>query len=116
MEYGYVRVSSLSQNIDRQIEEMHRYNLSDKQIYIDKQSGKDFERTKYQKLKKKIKKGDLIIIKSIDRLGRNYKMILEEWYNITKKIGDNNVKVCYKKSAFNVFYIVRDYDNVLCAH
>jgi DNA invertase Pin-like site-specific DNA recombinase len=79
MNYGYVRVSSITQNIDRQMDEMYRHNLTDKNIYIDKQSGKNFERKAYQKLKKKLKEKDLLIIKSIDRLGRNYKMIIEEW-------------------------------------
>lgn len=86
MEYGYVRVSSITQNIDRQLEELYRLGLSNDQVFIDKQSGKDFERTSYQKLKRKIKKDDLLIIKSIDRLGRNYDMIIEEWYSITKQI------------------------------
>jgi DNA invertase Pin-like site-specific DNA recombinase len=86
MKYGYVRVSSQTQNIARQMEEMYKLGLSNKQIYIDKQSGKDFERKNYQRLKKKLKKGDLLIIKSIDRLGRNYEMIINEWADITKKI------------------------------
>lgn len=86
MNYGYVRVSSLSQNIARQIDEMYKLGLTDEYIYIDKQSGKDFNRESYQLLKNKLKKGDLIIIKSIDRLGRNYDMIIEEWLNITKTI------------------------------
>ena len=86
MKYAYVRVSSITQNIDRQMEEMYKLGLSKKNIFIDKQSGKDFDRPKYQKLKKKIKKGDLLIIKSIDRLGRNYEMIIEEWSDLTKRI------------------------------
>ena len=86
MEYGYVRVSTVSQNIDRQIDEMYKLGLRSKQIYIDKQSGKDFNREKYQKLKRKLKKNDLLIVKSIDRLGRDYKMIIEEWHHITKVI------------------------------
>jgi len=86
MNYGYVRVSTLSQNIDRQIEGMLSKGLSIKQIFIDKESGKDFRRKNYLKLRKKIKEKDLLIIKSIDRLGRNYAMIIEEWYYITKII------------------------------
>lgn len=86
MEYGYVRVSTISQNIDRQMDEMYRLGLNNKQIYIDKQSGKDFNREKYQKLKRKLKKNDLLIVKSIDPLGRDYKMIIEEWHHITKVI------------------------------
>ena len=87
MIYAYIRVSTKHQNIDRQYEEIKALGIDDKYIYIDKESGKDFDRTKYQKLIKKIKKDDLLIIKSIDRLGRNYHMILEEWARITKTIG-----------------------------
>ena len=86
MNYGYVRVSSVSQNIDRQMEEMYKLGLTKKYIYVDYQSGKDFNRPNYQKLKRKLKKNDLLIIKSIDRLGRNYEMIIKEWSDITKRI------------------------------
>ncbi|OLA06780.1 MAG: hypothetical protein BHW12_07180 [Coprobacillus sp. 28_7] len=84
MKYGYVRVSTQTQNIARQMEEMKKLGLSDDVIFVDKQSGKDFERTNYQCLKSKLKKDDLLIIKSIDRLGRNYDMIINEWSEITK--------------------------------
>ena len=84
--YAYVRVSSISQNTDRQIYEIKQLNVIDKNIYIDIQSGKDFNRPNYLKLKKKLKENDLLIIKSIDRLGRNYEMIIEEWTDITKNI------------------------------
>lgn len=87
MIYAYIRVSTKHQNIDRQYEEIKALDIDDKYIYIDKESGKDFDRTKYQKLIKKLKKDDLLIVKSIDRLGRNYRMILEEWSRITKTIG-----------------------------
>ena len=87
MIYAYIRVSTKQQNIDRQYEEIKALNIDDKYIYIDKESGKDFDRVKYQKLIKRLKKDDLLIIKSIDRLGRNYQMILEEWSRITKTIG-----------------------------
>lgn len=87
MIYGYIRVSSITQNIDRQLEEMIKLDINKKNIYIDKQSGKDFNRLNYQKLIKKLKKNDLLIVKSIDRLGRNYEMIIEEWARITKVIG-----------------------------
>lgn len=87
MKYGYVRVSSITQNIARQMEEMKKYGLTDDVIYVDKQSGKDFERKNYQLLKSKLKKNDVVIIKSIDRLGRNYNMIIEEWIELTKIIG-----------------------------
>ena len=86
MKYGYVRVSTTTQNIDRQMEEMHKFGLTDEFIYIDKQSGKDFDRPNYQIMKSKLKKDDLLIIKSIDRLGRNYEMIIKEWSDITKMI------------------------------
>lgn len=87
MIYAYIRVSTKQQNIDRQYEKIKALGIDDKYIYIDKESGKDFDRTKYQKLIKKLKKDDLLIIKSIDHLGRNYHMILEEWSRITKTIG-----------------------------
>lgn len=86
MKYGYVRVSTTTQNVDRQLDEMFKQGLDEKRIYIDKQSGKDFERPNYQKMKKRLKENDLLIIKSIDRLGRNYEMIIEEWSSITKDI------------------------------
>lgn len=90
MKYGYVRVSTKEQNIDRQLVEMYAQGLNDKTIFIDKQSGKDFERYEYQKLKKKLKSGDLLIIKSIDRLGRNYDMIIDEWRTL---VNDMNVDI-----------------------
>ncbi|MDD3171838.1 MAG: recombinase family protein [Bacilli bacterium] len=89
MNYGYVRVSTINQNINRQIEEMYKLNLTDETIFVDRLSGKDFERPNYQLLKRKLKKDDLLIIKSIDRLGRNYNMIIEEWSDITKSIEAN---------------------------
>ena len=87
MTYAYIRVSTKSQKIDRQYEEIKTLDIDDKHIYIDKESGKDFDRTNYKRLIKKLKKEDLLIIKSIDRLGRNYHMILDEWARITKTIG-----------------------------
>lgn len=86
MKYAYVRVSTASQNIDRQMEEMYKQDIEVKNIFIDYQSGKDFERKNYQKLIKRLKKDDLLVIKSIDRLGRDYNMILDEWKKITKII------------------------------
>lgn len=86
MNYGYVRVSTVSQNVDRQMDEMFKLGLGLDDIFIDKQSGKDFERENYQKLKSLLKKNDLLIIKSIDRLGRDYNMVIEEWHYITKVI------------------------------
>ena len=82
--YGYVRVSSRDQNEDRQIISMREMNIPEENIYIDKQSGKDFNRPQYRKLMRKVKPDDLIYIKSIDRLGRNYEEILEQWKSITK--------------------------------
>lgn len=87
MEYAYVRVSTKTQKVDRQLEEIYNYVKNDDFIYIDKESGKNFDRYNYKKLIENLKPGDLVIIKSIDRLGRNYQMILEEWALITKQIG-----------------------------
>lgn len=87
MEYAYIRVSTKTQKIDRQYEKIKWLGIDDRFIYVDRESGKDFNRTNYQKLIKKLKKDDLLIVKSIDRLGRNYQMILEEWTRITKTIG-----------------------------
>ena len=83
--YGYVRVSSKDQNMDRQLIAMRDFGISDKHIYSDKQSGKNFERPGYKKLLKKLKPGDTLVIKSIDRLGRNYDDILEQWRLLTKE-------------------------------
>lgn len=85
MDYGYVRVSTKEQNELRQLIALRDFGIDDKHIYIDKQSGKDFVRTNYKKLIRKIKNGDTIVIKSIDRLGRNYDEILEQWRIITKE-------------------------------
>ena len=85
MTYGYVRVSSRDQNEERQMIAMQEFGIEKKQIYLDKQSGKDFERPQYQKLLRKLKSGDTLVIKSIDRLGRNYDEILVQWRAITKQ-------------------------------
>lgn len=85
MNYGYARVSTNNQHIDRQIDELHKVGLMDYQIFVDKESGKDFNRTNYKKLLRKLKSGDILFIKSIDRLGRNYNMILDEWRILTKE-------------------------------
>jgi DNA invertase Pin-like site-specific DNA recombinase len=82
--YGYIRVSSKEQNEDRQVVALREYNIEQKNTFTDKQSGKDFNRENYKKLMKKIKENDLIVVKSIDRLGRNYKDIVEQWRIITK--------------------------------
>ena len=83
--YGYVRVSTKEQNEDRQLIALHEVGVPQKNIYMDKQSGKDFNRPQYKKLLKKIKPGDLLYIKSIDRLGRNYEEIQNQWRIITKE-------------------------------
>ena len=85
--YGYVRVSSREQNEDRQMIAMREVQIPDANIYMDKQSGKDFQRPQYQKLIKKLKQDDLLYIKSIDRLGRNYEEIQDQWRIITKEKG-----------------------------
>ena len=85
--YGYVRVSSRDQNEDRQLTALKEVGAPDKNIYLDKQSGKDFDRPQYKKLLRKLKKDDLLYIKSIDRLGRNYEEILEQWRVLTKEKG-----------------------------
>lgn len=86
MTYGYARVSTREQNLDRQIVELQKYT---NKIYADKESGKNFERKEYKKLMKKLKKDDVLVIKSIDRLGRNYDLILEQWRIITHDLGAN---------------------------
>lgn len=83
--YGYVRVSSKDQNQDRQMIAMRKLFIKEKNIFMDKQSGKDFDRPQYKKLVKKLKPDDLLYIKSIDRLGRNYDEILEQWRILTKE-------------------------------
>jgi len=85
--YAYVRISSADQNEDRQMLAMKELNITLDQIFIDKQSGKDFERPAYKALIEKLKSGDLLYIKSIDRLGRNYDAIQNEWKILTKERG-----------------------------
>lgn len=89
--FGYVRVSSTDQNEDRQIIAIRNKSVPEENIYIDKLSGKDFNRPQYRKLVKRIKKGDLLYILSIDRLGRNYEEIQEQWRVLTKEIG---IEIC----------------------
>ncbi len=85
MVYGYVRVSAKDQNEDRQIIAMREVGVSEKNIYMDKQSGKDFKRKQYKRLVRRMKKDDLLYIKSIDRLGRNYEEIIKQWRYLTKE-------------------------------
>ena len=89
--YGYVRVSTKEQNEDRQMIAMREMGVPEKNIYIDKQSGKDFERPQYRRLVRRMKKDDLLYIKSIDRLGRNYEEIQNQWRLLTK---DKGVDIC----------------------
>ncbi len=89
--YGYVRVSSTDQNEDRQILELSQVGVEKGQLYIDKQSGKDFQRPAYMCMLQKFRKGDLLYILSIDRLGRNYEEIQNQWRILTKEIG---VDIC----------------------
>ena len=83
--YGYIRVSSRDQNEDRQRIAMHEAGVDDRHIFMDKQSGKDFDRLGYKRVLRKLKPDDTLFIKSIDRLGRNYEEILEQWRIITKE-------------------------------
>ena len=85
--YGYIRVSTREQNEGRQVIALREVGVPEKNVYIDKQSGKDFERPQYKKLLRKMKKDDLLYIKSIDRLGRNYAEILDQWRILTKEKG-----------------------------
>ena len=84
MEYGYARVSSKDQNEDRQMVALVKAGIQKQNIFIDKQSGKDFKRNQYQKLLRKLRPDDLLYVKSIDRLGRNYEEIQEQWRILTK--------------------------------
>ncbi len=85
MEFGYIRVSTREQNEDRQVIALREWGVDPKQIYLDKQSGKDFARPAYRRLVRRLKEGDVLVIKSIDRLGRNYEEILVQWRLITKE-------------------------------
>ncbi len=89
--YGYIRVSSKDQNEDRQLIALRELSIPERNIYLDKQSGKNFNRPKYRALTKKMKPGDLLYVLSIDRLGRNYEEILEQWRLLTKELG---VDIC----------------------
>lgn len=87
MQYGYVRVSTKEQNELRQMIALQEYGIEAKNIYVDKQSGKDFERTNYKRLMKRLRRADTLVVKSIDRLGRNYEEILSQWRILTKEKG-----------------------------
>ncbi len=90
-EYAYVRVSSLEQNEDRQLIEVRKLGIKDENIFIDKQSGKDFERPMYQQLIDKLQENDVLYVLSIDRLGRNYEEIQNQWRILTKEL---KVDIC----------------------
>ena len=90
MVYGYIRVSTREQNEDRQRIALRKAGIPEKNIFIDKQSGKDFDRPKYKKLLRRLKRDDLLYIKSIDRLGRDYEEVLEQWRLLTK---DKNIDI-----------------------
>jgi len=85
--FAYVRVSTKEQNVERQIEALKQFEIPKRNVFIDHQSGKDFDRPEYKKLIKKLRNGDLLVLKSVDRLGRNYTEILSQWRRITKEIG-----------------------------
>jgi DNA invertase Pin-like site-specific DNA recombinase len=87
MNIGYIRVSSTDQNIDRQLQKMKELGIEDRFIFIDKQSGKDFEREQYQAMKRIIREGDVVYIDALDRLGRDYDGIIKEWKEITREMG-----------------------------
>lgn len=92
IKFGYIRVSAKDQNLDRQIEAMEEAGIEERYIYQDKQSGKDTNRPQYQALKKALRPGDTVVIKSIDRLGRNYDDIKTEWNDIVNNL-NCNIKV-----------------------
>lgn len=85
--YGYVRVSTRDQNVERQLIALEKMGITRTAIFVDHQSGKDFQRPAYQRMVKKLKPGDVMVTKSIDRLGRNYEEIKEQWRILTKEIG-----------------------------
>ena len=85
MNYGYCRVSSRDQNLDRRLQAMKNNDIHSRNLFIDKESGKDFNRVGYQQMKKRIKTGDCLFIQSLDRFGRNYTEILDEWRELTTK-------------------------------
>lgn len=87
MEYGYARISTKEQNATRQLVALQEYGIMSGNIFLDKQSGKDFQRGAYRRMLRRLKAGDTIVIKSIDRLGRNYEEILAQWRLITKEKG-----------------------------
>ena len=102
MMYGYIRVSTKDQHEDRQMIAMQEFGVSEKHIYMDKLSGKDFDRPQYKRLLRRLKGGDTLVVKSIDRLGRDYSEIQNQWRIITKE-KKANIVVLYtpKREGFN---------------
>ena len=98
-QYGYVRVSTREQNEERQMTALKEIPVPEENIYLDRQSGKDFNRPMYQRLLRKLKQDDILYIKSIDRLGRDYAEILEQWRILTKEKSDrcNGGRQCTRK-------------------
>lgn len=89
--YGYARVSSREQNLDRQLDALERFGVAARQVFADRASGKDFERPQWQRLLRCLARGDVLVVTSIDRLGRNYEEILEQWRHVTRTIGADMV-------------------------
>lgn len=85
--YGYIRVSTREQRVDRQVQALREASVAEEDVYIDRQSGKDFSRPAYQQLRRRLRAGDTLIVKSIDRLGRDYAAVVEEWRYLTQKKG-----------------------------
>ena len=102
MEYGYARVSTREQNEARQMIALTGFGIAETAIFVDRQSGKDFERTQYRRLMRKLKDGDTLVVKSIDRLGRNYGEILEQWRNYEEILEQWRVITKEKRAAIVV--------------
>jgi DNA invertase Pin-like site-specific DNA recombinase len=100
MKIGYIRVSSIDQNIDRQLQKMIELGIEERFIFIDRQSGKDFNRPQYQAMKRIIREGDLVYVDALDRLGRDYNGIIQEWKNITREL-NADVVVLENESLFD---------------
>lgn len=98
--FSYIRVSSADQNEGRQLEKMNALGIAERDIFVDKASGKDFDRPMYQALKSSLRKGDLVYVDALDRLGRNYDQIISEWKDITRNIGADII-VLENESLFN---------------
>lgn len=96
MKFAYVRVSTKEQNTDRQIAKMKELGVDERNIFVDKMSGKDFDREEYQMMKRMLRKGDLLYIDSLDRLGRNYEGLIAEWKDITRRLGADVVALDMK--------------------